>query len=470
MKQIQTFVSLLVGISITYLAGCKVTMERVQKWKKKKDYARLQKCLTDKDLSTKIRTACGFALFDLGKSYGVENMLARVAKRSSSEAAKLAEVMAKHYLPLVKDDSDESVRAKDALFVLRSFTGPELRRKIDEKIVRWYVAHYTTVATAGEHSAKKVFKTLGAEGAEILAQVVPLTAPGLYAYATQVRQSGSSKARDILAGRIVALLKKEPSRQGSAEIVYALGQACGKATVPYLENLALHGMNWKVRRNALIGLQLCPAKSSLKVAASILKEIQSSALSGKLVELPSFHDGKAGVVGQCYNLLETVARAKDLKVDWKTDLEPIFREILSARAQAQLSDKVLEQALLIRYQGAEYAIYLGKLEGLKLVFEALPPDEPSKEAYVNAPAAAAKEKLNTEPLRSKAIALAKDALKGQSLTAKIVAIKVLGALGTKKDADALSALTKDRTPLPGWPQGKTLGMLAASVKEDMASR
>ena len=84
------YIALFFLVPMVTITGCKVTMEKVEKWKKNSDTARLKKCLADKEQKKKVRVAAGLALFELGRYYGVEVMLGRVKKRSKSEAQGLA--------------------------------------------------------------------------------------------------------------------------------------------------------------------------------------------------------------------------------------------------------------------------------------------------------------------------------------------------------------------------------------------
>ncbi len=461
-KRLETAWLLVASLIVFSASGCKVTKERVDKWKAKGDTARLKKCLADKKLSSDIRKRCGLALVSLDKLYGVERMLDRVYKRSASEASKVADPMAKDLLDKVRGLEDEGVRAKDALFVLRRFVSKSVRGSIDEKLVGWILANYTSGATAGEHSARKILKALGQEGGDILARLVPEDHPNLYEIASLVRKTASDKAKDALVARLVGSVQKNQSKLARPEILFAIGQICRPQSLVFLRKQALEGFNYKIRRNALIGLQRCPDPGSIKVAEAILWGILSKDIQNQAVDLPRFSDGKPGVIGQCFNLLDAVGK-------WPAE-KASFVRLISAVNTAPLDDKPQAQKLLIRVQAAQYAIYIGGVDGLKTALQALP-DDAYPEIYVNTPVLAIGQEFGRGPKRDKALAVLRGALNNGRLVAKMIAVKALGRIGDPKtDVALLRKVASDRTPLKGWDAGQTLGILAAKAAEKLSAK
>lgn len=451
---------LVMSLTVLSVSGCKVTKERVDKWREKGDTARLKKCLADKKLSVDIRKRCGMALVSLDKLFGVQRMFVRVQKRSKGEAAKVADAMAKDLLDKVKGLEDEGVQAKDALFVLRPFVSPSVRHAIDDRLISWILDNFTSGATAGEHSALKILKTLGQAGGDRLAKLVPLDHPNLYEIATMVRKTASDKAKDAMVARFVAVLSK--SQQFRPEVLYAIGQVCRPQSLTFLRRLALKGLNYKVRRNALIGLQRCPDKGSVKVAETVLWEILSKDLQNQPVDLPHFPDGKPGVIGQCFNLLDAIGK-------WEAE-KSTFVRLMSAVNQSPLSDKAQAQKLLIRVQAAQYAIYVGGVKGLETVLATLP-DDAYPEIYVNTPVLAIVQEMGRGAKRAAALKVLRAALNNQRLVAKMLGVKALGRIGDPaKDSALLKKLTSDRTPLKGWEEGQNLGNLAAKALEKLTSK
>ena len=447
-------------LALSGLTGCKVSMERVAKWKNKGDTARLKKCLADKKQATKVRTASGMALIDLGDFYGVEAMLARVHKRSRSEAENLADRMAKKLMPQLKGIDEGSIKAKDGLFSVWRFASAPVRATTEDRLVKWLLDHYVAAATAGEHSAAKILTTMGPLAGNVLAKYLTLDHPKLYELAGIIRKSADAPSKKAIVDRIVADLKKNPGKTSRPQILYALGRLCNPTGVHYLQNLAIAGMNYKIRREALIALRLCPNPKSIAIAGKMLKTILDSDIKGLPVELPDFDDGKPGVIGQCFEVMDTAH-------NWplaKKALHPL----LTGNNQAPVSKEAQAQKLLIRMQGAQFAVYMGGLDGLKMILTELPPDV-YPPIYVNTPALAIRQKFAKGKDRAKALTDLRQTLKTGSLVAKMIAIKSLARIGEKAaDLGLLKAMAKDRTPVAGWKAGTTIGVLASTAAQRLA--
>ncbi len=443
-------------------SSCKVTKKRVDKWREQGDTKRLKKCLADKKLSGEIRKHCGMALVSLDKLFAVQRMLARVQKRSQSEAARVADAMAGALVGRVEGLEDEGVRAKDAVFVLRPFVSSGVRATIDDKLISWILANFTSGATVGEHSARKILKTLGAAGGDRLARLVPLDHPNLYAIATMIRKTASDQAKDAFVARLVGSLSKGGSQLARPDVLYAIGQVCRPGSLSFLRKTALKGFNYKVRRNALIGLQRCPDKGSITVAEAVLWEILSKDLLDQPVDLPHFSDGKPGVIGQCFNLLDAIGKWPEEKAT--------FVRLMTAVNAKPLSDKAQAQKLLIRVQAAQYAVYIGGVEGLETALSRLPEDI-YPEIYVNTPVLAVVQEFGRPPKRQAALKVLRTALNKPGLVAKMIAIKALGKIGDpSRDVAVLKKMSMDRTPLKGWEQGQTLGNLASKALEKLTTK
>ncbi|MCD6499259.1 MAG: hypothetical protein J7M25_13285 [Deltaproteobacteria bacterium] len=449
-------------LALLGLSGCKVSLDRVAKWKKKGDTARLKKCLSDKKQSLKVRTASGLALVDLGNCYGVEAMLARVHKRSSTEASTLADRMAKELLPQLKGLDDGSIKAKDGLFSVWRFATVSVRANIEDRLVKWLLDHYVAAATAGEHSAAKILSTMGPLASNVLAKYLTLDHPKLYEIAGIIRKTADASAKKTITGRIISNLKANPGKMSRPQVLYTLGRLCMPSGVSYLQNLATAGMNYKIRREALISLRLCPNPKSIAIAGGILKTILDSDIKGTPVELPSFDDRKPGVIGQCFELMDTVHH-------WPL-AKKALRPLLITNNNAPLPQDAQDQKLLIRMQGAQFAVYMGGLDGLKMILADLPKDV-YPPIYVNTPALAIRQKFAKGKDRINALAGLRQTLKNGSLVAKMIAIKSLARIGEKTtDLPLLRALARDRTPVAGWKPGTTIGVLASTAAERLAGK
>jgi hypothetical protein len=454
--------SALVLLSSLILPACKVTKEKVEKWKKNGDTARLKKCLADGDQDTKVRVAAGMALFELGRYYGAEVQLGKVKKRSEAEAAKIADAMAAKLLPRLEGTSDQAVRAKDGLFSLTPFVSKKKRRKLESEIVRWLLEHYTSVASSGEHSAKKIFERLGPKAGALIAEVLEPTHGQIYEVARLVRKIASAEDRQTLAKRFIKAIEKNPRLQTNAQLIYAIGEICAKASLRFLQQKVESGYNYTIRRNGLIALRQCPHASSLEPTFGLLTELSKKAIAGQHVELPKFKDNKPGVIHQAFEVIDAVGKWEKAK--------PGLVKVLTLDGNKELDKKNQHRKLLIRMKAAQYMIYLGRTEGLEEVLKRIPRDEYPK-GYIGLVVFAIKRQFSKKDTE-KALKILRSSLKSPNWVARIVSIEAVRRLGTKeKDLALVKKLTTDKTVLEGWgEEGVTVGERAELAAKALTSR
>ena len=456
------YIALFLLLPMGGLTGCKVTMEKVEKWKKNSDTARLKKCLADKKQKKKVRVAAGLALFELGRYYGVEVMLERVKKRSKKEAQGLAIAMMNNLLPKLKGTDEAAVRAKDGLFSLWASVDEANQTKLQTTIITWLLENWDSVSHAGEHSAKKIFEKLGTKAGKVLAEKLTLSHNKLYELATHVGEIAAPEDKEKLVKRFVTKLDKNPQLLARADRLYSIGKICSKTSLLFLQRKAVKAFNFSIRRNALIGLRLCPHPSSIQPAIATLKELQSKALKNETVALPKFKDKKPGVIHQAFEVLDVIK-------DWKKT-QPGLTELLTMTGVVPLDKKNKRRKLLIRTKAGQYFVFLGKVPGLKVLLQKLPDDEwPG--GYILALRKAVLQQFSKKG-REEALKVLREAAKGTNWVGKAVAIESLGHLGDKKkDAAILEKAKEDKTPLKGWgTEGVTIGERAAIALKRLRSR
>ncbi len=443
----RVFLSLFLVLVVS--TGCKISMETVEKWKKSGDTARLKKCLADNKQSDKVRSAAGLALFDLGRYYGVEVKLGEVKQRSKEEAVRIATLMSAALFPELKGTDNDAVRAKDGLFSLWEFVSKEDKKKLEQKIAKWLMDNWVSVSHSGEHSARKIFEKWGERGGRALSEEITLAHADLYDLSVIIYETASAEDREKLAKRFALELDKNPVLLSRGDRLHAIGKLCSKTSLSFLQRTAMEGFNLSIRRNAIIGLRLCPHPSSIAAALATLKELQEKALKNERVELPQFKDKMPGLIHQVFELLDAIN-------DPERSI-PGMKKILTLTSSVPLKEENRERALLIRTLTGQYLVFIGKIDGLKILLENIPDDE-YPGGYILALGDAVRREFAKNG-RDEALEVLRSALKSADWVGRIIALETLALMGDKeKDAKLLDSLRSDRTSLKGWGQeGVTMG-------------
>jgi HEAT repeat protein len=137
-----------------------------------------------------------------------------------------------------------------------------------------------------------------------------------------------------------------------------------------------------------------------------------------------------------------------------TKLKPRLRKA-AVEALEKIPGKESQQALgeiiaknpdeTMRYRAVEAIISCCKVEGVRQLLRSLPANLKYRHEDVRDLVEADVKKLGKA-----ALPVLREALSSKSWIARVVAVRLVGQLGSKQDVSALQKLTKDRTKLNGW--------------------
>lgn len=438
------------GIGLfVFFCGCKVTPEKVEKWKRNGDAPRLKKCLSDKNQSIKVRVAAGLALFHLNRYYGAEVMLQRVKERNEKEAAQIADGIANKLKDQVKGTSEEAIKAKDGLFSVWAFVPAKTKVEIETLIIKWLMDNYTSVAQQGEHSAKKIIDMMGPKAGALMAQQLTLGHPNLREIAILIQKLAPPEVRDQLVARFVKELEGDQRKQSDPDKLYAIGYLCGPKALEFLQKTVGQGLNYTIKRNAIIGLRICQGKSSLKAIFTLLGDLLDKAINDVDIDLPVFSDHKPALITQGFELIDAV---KDYKMS-KTSL----LRLVSTHGVKTLKKENQKRKLLIRMNAGRSLILMGQVDGVRSMMESLPVADKYPPGYVYLVVYAIKDHINKSNL-PEVLKVLRESLNSKNWVARLVSVETLALLGNKAvDAPLLGKLSKDPTKLAEWEGTPTLG-------------
>jgi HEAT repeat protein len=321
------------------------------------------------------------------------------------------------------------VQAKDALFALRDVADANLRKSNDAEVLRWILADLQE-RSLGEHSAEKIITTIGVPAGNVLAEQIAVDPNLVVAFATHLRSVGDQAARDNGATKLIELAKRQTDGAQLGKTIEGVGKVGSLRAVSYLAEIAKKG-SFEQRKLALRALALYPHVSVVELARGIAAD---SSLKGEEAELRD----------DAFTLLEKIADPKSMEA------------LLSLLALKE------EKA---RYQAVEAVVGGFKEKGLTKLLEAFPSSYTYKKEDI-------KDYVEEDivKLGKAALPAMRQALQSQSWVARVVAIRVLGRIGTKEDAPALEKLSTDSTKLRGWGAGATIGTEAKAAAQSIQSR
>lgn len=418
---------LVIGVGVAVVAigavGCEVTSEKIQTWKQSiKGAAKIRAALRDSGQKLPVRVEAAVALGELGlftplvddlKSLGPDDRKKLMGSLTSSLVSKM-----EGNNP--QASNKVQLQAKDALFSIREIADASMKQTIDQKVVNWLVGDWRT-RTDGEHSCEKIVTTIGEPAGSVLAETIGKGGTPLIVSATMLRKIASQADRDLAAENLVALAAKEAPAKEST--FHALGKVGSLKATAYLLKVADKG-GFEERLWAIRALALYPHPSSIKPMYEIAKDT-------------SLVDEQAILRDEAFTVLE--------KTDDPKSLELLVSFLASSEEK-------------VRYRAVEAIVSGFKAGGLTKLLEGLP----SRYTY-------AKKDLEDYieqdiiGLGSSAAPALRTALKSESWIARLVAVRVLGKVGTTQDIENLKKLENDRTRIKGWEGGATIGSEALAA-------
>jgi hypothetical protein len=415
--------------------GCEVTSEKIGVWKQSENGApKLRAAVRDRKQSIPIRVEAAEALCDNGLFAPLADDFKAVAAASEQDAKQIMADLVKRLLDKMKGSNPKAtskvqLQAKDSLFSLRELADEATRKNVDEELLRWVLLDFRERST-GEHSADKVIAVIGVRSGPLLAERLGADPALVVPLATHLRAVGDAAAREAGAERLIELARRQTSPEELPKTLEALGKVGSVKAVSYLAQIANKG-DLNQRRLALRALALFPHVSVVALAKGVAAD---STLKGEEAELRD----------DAFALLE--------KIDDPSSLDALVSLATSKEEK-------------VRYQAVEATVGGFKEKGLTKLLEALPSSYTYKKQDV-------KDFIEDDivKLGKGAVPVMRKALGSQSWVARVVAIHVLGRLGTKEDVAALEKLTSDQTKLRGWEAGATVGTEAKAAADMIQSR
>jgi hypothetical protein len=411
------------------VSSCEVTSEKIQSWKQTvKGAAKIRAALRDQAQKLPIRVEAAEALCEMGLFAPLADDIKAL---TPGDRKKVMETLSKRLIAKMEGSNPGAttriqIQAKDALFSLREMAEPAQRKTMEEKVVRWLLADWQK-RSAGEHSADKVMTGIGAAAGLVLAETIGQGTPVVVS-ATMLRKVGSQQHRDEAARKLVELAARQKPPQ--VQTFHALGKVGSLVAVKYLEQVAQKG-EFQKRVWALRALALFPHPSVIGTMKGIASD-------------DSLKDDEALLRDEAFTVLE--------KID-------------DEQALVALSGFLDNKEETVRYRAAEAILGGFGARGLTKLLEGLS----SRYTYQKEDLVDFIEK-DIQQLGTNALPPLRRALSSKSWVARLIAVRMLGRIGSKQDVTALEKLGSDSTKLKGWEGGATVGSEAMAAAKLLKSR
>jgi len=410
------------------ICACKPTAEKIEQWKgTQKGPEKLRAAVRDVSLDMPLRIQAALALVDIDFAGPLVDDLLGLHEADRQE---IAQGVAARVLPEMTRagaSAKAQLRAKDVLFGLREALPAGRRKEVDKAVVDWLLQDWAAHST-GDHSGLKIVRAVGASAGPALVRAIAATPSAAAVFAGLLGQIGTVEDRDAALNHIEGLLAKGGvgvPMQTLYEAIARLRTARSRALL-----LALAKTGFEDNRiQALQALALDPHASSVPALA---KMVSSSATA-------------RGVRGAAFQALEAISGAGTLDA-----IAPIL---------ATDRDEV------VRYRAAEAMITCCGKAGAAKLLESLS----TRYSYAEADVADLLEK-DIKGLGKPVLPVVRVALSSPKWIVRVIAVRILGDMGTRQDLTAIRRLAEDKTVLRGWPRGSTVGSEASRAAERLLRR
>jgi HEAT repeat protein len=411
MKSALCRISPLFVLLLSVSFGCSVDAEKIKKWKKSRSgAAKLRVAVRDKDLDMKLRKLAAIALADINFVDYLSKDLQAVDTKARDQ---LTRALIDNLKKRMKGTSEQrttkqQLQAKDALFGLRAGFSDKQRAEVDQAILAWLTQDWFA-RSAGEHSTAKIISKFGKGAVPGLVAAVGRDPRAVVAIAKLIKKHGSEADRQKATKALVTIMAQPEAKptQGMFEALGYLGVQAGHTYL--LKASSSAGLKFDYRLWALYAVKLIPRAEAAKPLASMMAD---------------------------------------------TKLKPRLRKA-AVEALEKIPGKESQQALgeiiaknpdeTMRYRAVEAIISCCKVEGVRQLLRSLPANLKYRHEDVRDLVEADVKKLGKA-----ALPVLREALSSKSWIARVVAVRLVGQLGSKQDVSALQKLTKDRTKLNGW--------------------
>jgi hypothetical protein len=431
-----TLLPLLISVMVL---GCKVDQEKIDLWKTTENGPKkLAGALIDPDQPMEMRANAAIALVEINNWDLYRESFQKMEK---ADAQKVIAALAPQLAQISKGESagqsektlsKRQIDAKDGLYLLLDFAGPETRGAVEKPLVAWCVeGNYNIRAMAG-YNVRTIVKKIGAPAALELTKLLNMDQIAIEPVAKLIRDVGDASALAAASKFIAEQLRANVSKIQENHLIAAAVVGGEDVAIALLDLATDKKLDAELQRFALRAYSQSIESGYIKPDKAQMDRLFAMAENP---EYDKFQREETYLTLAQAGGKDDVARVAKLLAS-----EEFFWRLVGMRCVLRM-DGEGQLAPVLRSKGlATDAEELDEVIGWVAKFPKLLP-------------------------------AVRDLLKGDDLFSRAVAVSVLGMKGDKAvDAPLLEGLVTDKTKLPNGFEHATLGEAAKAALASLAQK
>jgi hypothetical protein len=459
------------------VSACKVGAEDIEYWKGTvKGPGKIVSVMLADKYPMELRTQAALALIDMERTDrdGTNDLQAGLARLDDTERNELITGMVPGLEGLMKQvdpsasgaASARQTRAKDAAFLLITHAPPDVKQKLTDDVIAWYMEDFNGRSLAGNYSAEQVVRALGPAAAKELVKGMKARMPAaaLVKMAQLIGSVADAQARKDAGAKLIAItdemeskdflawvkqtVKEQAERQGAKLDAKKLEQAAELNRDNFINDGAVPAMKW-------LGDVPTVKKRLLHIAATPLAgDNGTTRRTHALMAL----EGKVDS-GDLPQIL-ALALSKDNPTTVRDYAFDRVGDIRSPEALPELVKLVgSNEDPRLRWRAGELMLAIGGAGVVSDFFNRLPSsgDYPPEELEGYATRLGQIAPAPTEQLKAQ--------LGSSNWYAKVIAVRYFERKGGADDIKRISGLSGDNASVKGprWGKAKTVGDVASEA-------
>ncbi|MDB4975287.1 MAG: hypothetical protein JWN48_3628 [Myxococcaceae bacterium] len=469
------------AFSFLALSGCKVSSDDIKYWEGTvKGPGKIIAVMLADKYPVELRTQAALALVDMERTDrdGTSDLQQALQNLEEPERNELVKGMVPGLEEMMKQagppapnaaagaPSPRQIRAKDAAFLLVTNAPAEVKPKLTDDVIAWYMEDFNGRSLAGNYSAEQVVRALGPSSAKELSKGLKARMPAaaLVKMSQLIGQVADPQSKNEAGAKLVAIademqskpfyewvkqtVKEQEEKQNRKRDAKGLDKLAEGARDNLINDGAVPAMKWladaPVVKKRLLALASTPASSE---AGNTRRTRALQALEGK-------------VDGSDLHQILPLALGKDNPTDVRDYAFDRIGDIRSPEALPALWPLVSSsEDARLRWRAGELVLAIGGAVVVPDFFARLPSgaDYAPEELEGYATRLSQISPAPTDTMRSQ--------LGSSNWYARVIAARFFERKGNADDVKRLDALSNDKASVKGprWGKNKTVGDVATEA-------
>lgn len=464
-------------VALLALGGCKVGPDDIEYWEGTvKGPGKIVAVMLADKYPNELRTQAALALVHMNRPDrdGTADLQQALQRLEDEERNEVLAGMVPGLEAMMREreangaPSARAIRAKDAAFLLVTHAPPEVKAKLTDDVIAWYMEDFNQRSLAGNFSAEQVIRALGAPAGKELVKGLKarMPAPALVKMSQLLGQVGDPQTKQEAAGKLVKIEHEMEGRefldwvrQYVREQADKQAEGGGRKIDPkVLEQVAEDNRESRIVDGAIPALKWLADEPQVKKRLLELAVHPAANETGNTRRVRALQALEGKVGAEDLDQILKIATDKDNPASVRDYAFDRIGDIRSPSALNALWPMLGEEARL-RWRAGELILAIGGPSVVSELFSRLPSggDYPPEELEGYATRLGQMSPAPTEAVRAQ--------LASPNWYARIVAIRYFERKGSPDDVQRIAALSGDKASVKGprWGKIKTVGDAATEA-------